>query len=92
MDLVETDDHFVLRADLPGLSEDDVDVTLENDVLTVSGQRKAETEVILKDGESFAIAGLIDNRVIETLSKIRGLGDEGQLFGGRAGHRFIRVR
>src|SRR6187200_2626221 len=44
MDLVETDDHFVLRADLPGLAEDDVDVTLENDVLTVSGQRKAETE------------------------------------------------
>ena len=44
MDLVETDDHFVLRADLPGLSEDDVDVTLENDILTVSGQRKAETE------------------------------------------------
>ena len=44
MDLVETDEHFVLRADLPGLSEDDVDVTLENDVLTVSGQRKAETE------------------------------------------------
>ena len=44
MDLVETDDRFVLRADLPGLSEDDVDVTLENDGLTVSGQRKAETE------------------------------------------------
>jgi HSP20 family protein len=44
MDLVETDDHFVLRADLPGLSEDDVDVTLEHDVLTVSGQRTAETE------------------------------------------------
>lgn len=44
MDLVETDDHFVLRADLPGLSEDDVDVALESDVLTVSGQRKAEHE------------------------------------------------
>ena len=29
-------------------------------------QRRAETEVVLKDGESFAIAGLIDNRVIET--------------------------
>ena len=40
MDLVETDDHFVLRADLPGLSEDDVDVTLENDVLTVRGERR----------------------------------------------------
>ena len=31
--------------------------------------------MILKDGESFAIAGLIDNRVIETLDKIPGLGD-----------------
>jgi HSP20 family protein len=44
MDLVETDDHFVLRTDLPGVSEDDVDVELDNDVLTVSGERKAEHE------------------------------------------------
>ena len=44
MDLVETDDHFVLRADLPGLSEDDVDIELEDNVLTVSGERKAEHE------------------------------------------------
>lgn len=44
MDLVESDDHFVLRADLPGLSEDDVTIELENDVLTVSGERKAEHE------------------------------------------------
>src|SRR6188472_4081763 len=44
MDLVETDDHFVLQTDLPGVSEDDVDVELDNDVLTVSGERKAEHE------------------------------------------------
>src|SRR4051812_5469464 len=44
MDLVETDDHFVLRADLPGLSEGDVNVELEDNVLTVSGERKAEHE------------------------------------------------
>ena len=37
--------------------------------------RRAETEVILKDGESFAIAGLIDNRVVQTLSRVKGLGD-----------------
>ena len=37
--------------------------------------RRAETEVVLRDGESFAIAGLIDNRVIQTLSRVRGLGD-----------------
>ena len=44
MDLVEHDDEFVLRADLPGLGEDDVSIELEDRVLTVSGQRKAEHE------------------------------------------------
>src|ERR1700730_8210628 len=44
MDLVETEDDFVLRVDLPGLSEDDVNIQLENNVLTVSGERKAEHE------------------------------------------------
>lgn len=44
MDLVETDDDFVLRADLPGLSEGDVNIELEDNVLTVSGDRKSEHE------------------------------------------------
>jgi HSP20 family protein len=44
MDLVETDDHFVLRADLPGMSEEDVNIEVEDRVLTVSGERKAEHE------------------------------------------------
>jgi HSP20 family protein len=44
MDLVETDDHFVLKADLPGLDERDVSVEVEDNVLTVSGERKAEHE------------------------------------------------
>jgi HSP20 family protein len=44
MDLVETADHFVLRADLPGLSEADVNIEVEDRVLTVSGERKAEHE------------------------------------------------
>ena len=44
MDLVETADHFVLRADLPGLSEGDVNIEVEDRVLTVSGERKAEHE------------------------------------------------
>ncbi len=42
MDLMETEDHFVLRADLPGLSEEDVNIEVEDRVLTVSGERKAE--------------------------------------------------
>jgi HSP20 family protein len=44
MDLVETTDEFVLRADLPGLAEGDVQIELEENVLTVSGERKADHE------------------------------------------------
>jgi pilus assembly protein CpaC len=50
--------------------------------LTISGftvpalsTRKAETEFELKDGQSFVIAGLIDNRVTDLYNKIPGLGD-----------------
>jgi HSP20 family protein len=44
MDLVETADHFVLKADLPGLGPDDVNIEVEDNVLTVSGERKVEHE------------------------------------------------
>jgi HSP20 family protein len=44
MDLVEAGDHFVLRADLPGMSEQDIEIELEDGTLTVSGERKAEHE------------------------------------------------
>jgi HSP20 family protein len=44
MDIVETDDHYVLRADLPGLSEGDVNVELDDNVLTISGKRSSEHE------------------------------------------------
>jgi pilus assembly protein CpaC len=50
--------------------------------LTISGftvpalsTRKAETEFELKDGQSFVIAGLIDNRVTDLYNKVPGLGD-----------------
>jgi HSP20 family protein len=42
-DLVETQDAYVLRADLPGLDASDVSIELENRVLTVSGERRAES-------------------------------------------------
>lgn len=44
MDLIETDDHLVLRADLPGMSEDDVEIEIKDGVLTVAGERKSEHE------------------------------------------------
>jgi pilus assembly protein CpaC len=62
-------------------------VTLQGFLIPAISSRRAETEVVLKDGESFAIAGLIDNRVTKILSKVRGIGDIpilGQLFRSRS--------
>lgn len=42
MDLVDTGEAFVLKADLPGLSESDVNIEVHDNVLTVSGERKSE--------------------------------------------------
>ncbi len=44
MDLVEADDHFLLKADLPGLSEEDVAIEIRDNTLTISGERKSEYE------------------------------------------------
>lgn len=44
MDLVEEDERFVLRADLPGVREQEVSVELEENVLTISGERNSESE------------------------------------------------
>jgi len=44
MDVVENDNEYVLRADLPGLSEGDVNVELDDKVLRISGERKSEHE------------------------------------------------
>jgi HSP20 family protein len=49
MDLVETEDHYVLTADLPGLGQEDISLEFEGDVLTLSGKRKAE-QTERKDG------------------------------------------
>ena len=62
-------------------------VTLQGFLIPAISSRRAETEVVLKDGESFAIAGLIDNRVTQVLNRVRGIGDIpilGQLFRSRS--------
>ena len=44
MDLVEGPDHFVLRADLPGMKQEDVSIEFEDSVLSISGERKSQHE------------------------------------------------
>ncbi len=48
-DVSETDDAIEVTAELPGLDEKDVEVVLENGVLTVKGEKKAESEKKEKD-------------------------------------------
>ena len=46
----ETAEALVVRADLPGVKEEDLDISLHNSVLSISGTRQAEER---KDGESY---------------------------------------
>jgi HSP20 family protein len=48
----ETNDSFVVKADIPGVDEKDLDIAVHNGVLTVSGSRQSEER---KEGESFAL-------------------------------------
>ena len=43
VDIVEEKERFVLRADVPGVKPDDIDVNMENGVLSVSGERDHES-------------------------------------------------
>lgn len=45
VDIVETDNEIVLRADLPGVEPKDVDIQVQNGTLTLKGERKFESDV-----------------------------------------------
>jgi HSP20 family protein len=48
----ETNEAFILKADVPGVAESDLDIAIHNGILTVSGTRHAEER---KEGDSFAL-------------------------------------
>ena len=45
VDIQETADGYKLQAELPGLTKDDINITLENNVLRLAGERKFEKDV-----------------------------------------------
>jgi HSP20 family protein len=45
MEIFERDGRFVVRADLPGMKKDDIKVNIQENVLTIEGERKVEEEV-----------------------------------------------
>ncbi|GIV60667.1 Hsp20/alpha crystallin family protein [Rhodocaloribacter litoris] len=44
VDLVETDDAYLIHMDLPGMSKEDLNINFHDGTLTVSGERKFETQ------------------------------------------------
>jgi HSP20 family protein len=42
VDIVEDKDHFLIQADLPGVDSADIEVSMDDGVLTVSGERRSE--------------------------------------------------
>lgn len=50
IDISETDNQFLITAELPGMSKDDIDISLDNGRLSISGERKFEKE---EEGKKF---------------------------------------
>jgi pilus assembly protein CpaC len=50
-------------------------VTLSGFTIPALSTRRAETEIEIKDGQSFAVSGLLDHRVTDSLNKVPALGD-----------------
>jgi HSP20 family protein len=49
VDVYEEGNHIIVKADLPGLSKDDIDITLTEQNITISGEKKKEEKVEKKD-------------------------------------------
>jgi HSP20 family protein len=49
VDIAEHDDEYLVKVELPGVSKDDVKITLESNVLTIRGEKKQEKETNNED-------------------------------------------
>jgi len=49
IDVFEKDDKFVVKAELPGMKEEDINVSVVGDTLSIRGEKKGETEVKEED-------------------------------------------
>jgi len=76
VDIFEHDGHIVLKAELPGIDPKDVDVRVENNVLTLRGERKLDSEVKREDyhrveraygkfSRSFTLPSVVDTEKIK---------------------------
>lgn len=77
VDIQETEDAYVFLAELPGLNKSDIQITLENNVLRLSGERKFEKDSAKKENfhriertygafsRSFTLPTLVNSEKVE---------------------------
>jgi len=76
IEVFEKEDKFVVKAELPGMKEEDIDISVVGDTLTIRGERKAESEVKEEDyyccersygsfSRSIAVPSNVDAKKIE---------------------------
>jgi HSP20 family protein len=76
IEVYEKEDKFMVKAELPGMTEEDIDVSVVGDTLTIKGERKAESEVKEEDyyccersygsfSRSIALPSSVDAKKIE---------------------------
>jgi HSP20 family protein len=76
IEVFEKEDKFVVKAELPGMKEEDIDISVVGDTLTVKGERKTESEVKEEDyyccersygsfSRSIAVPSNVDAKKIE---------------------------
>lgn len=76
IEVFEKKDKFVVKAELPGIKEEDIDVSVVGDILTIKGERQAESETKEEDyylcersygsfSRSIALPSSVDAKKIE---------------------------
>ena len=45
VEMFEKEDRFIVKAELPGMKEEDIDISVTDDTLTIKGEKKSESEV-----------------------------------------------
>ena len=49
IDVFEKDDKFMIKAEIPGMKQDDIDIAVTDSTLTIKGEKKTESEVKEED-------------------------------------------
>lgn len=61
----ETEDHYLLSMDLPGIKKENLNIEMNGNLLTISGERKRDEQVVASFTRSFTVPNSVDGGKIE---------------------------